>query len=104
VNVAKILLPERKSWFQSERERLKFQQETGGVIPAPEVAREYSSIAKAPVQVLEALPDILERDCAIVPAAVVRGQKVIDDQSDQIASKVDMADTLQYQENLPEKE
>ncbi|HAI1316851.1 TPA: DUF1441 family protein, partial [Escherichia fergusonii] len=73
---------DRKAWFQSERERLKFQQETGELIPASEVSREFASMAKAVVQVLETLPDILERDCAMTPSAVVRVQKVIDDLRD----------------------
>ncbi|MDO6406266.1 DUF1441 family protein [Pantoea phytobeneficialis] len=104
LDVDKMLPPDRKAWFQSERERLKFQQETGELIPASEVAREFSSMAKAVVQVLETLPDILERDCAMTPAAVVRVQKVIDDLRDQIALKVEMADTPEYEEDLPEEE
>jgi len=103
VNVDKMLPPDRKAWFQSERERLKFQQETGELIPASEVVREFSSMAKAVVQVLETLPDILERDCAMTPAAVVRVQKVIDDLRDQIALKVEMADAPPEVE-LPDEE
>lgn len=57
VDVDKMLPPDRKAWFQSERERLKFQQETGELIPASEVTREFSSMAKAMVQVLETLQD-----------------------------------------------
>lgn len=103
VNVDKMLPPDRKAWFQSERERLKFQQETGELIPASEVVREFSSMAKAVVQVLETLPDILERDCAMTPAAVVRVQKVIDDLRGQIALKVEMADAPP-EEELPDEE
>ncbi|HAW1615335.1 TPA: DUF1441 family protein, partial [Escherichia coli] len=56
---------DRKAWYQSERERLKFEQEVGELIPASDVAREFAEMAKAMVQVLETLPDILERDCAL---------------------------------------
>ena len=98
-----MLPPDRKAWFQSERERLKFQQETGELIPASEVTREFSSMAKAVVQVLETLPDILERDCAMTPAAVVRVQQVIDDLRDQVALKVEQADSPE-QEDMPEEE
>ncbi|MER1978323.1 DUF1441 family protein [Pseudocitrobacter faecalis] len=93
VTIDQMLPPDRKAWFQSERERLKFQQETGELIPASEVSREFSSMAKAVVQVLETLPDILERDCAMTPAAIIRVQDAIDDLRDQIALKVEMADT-----------
>ncbi|MFK8698402.1 DUF1441 family protein, partial [Proteus mirabilis] len=53
-----MLPQDRKAWYQSERERLKFEQEVGALLPASEVAREYSALAKAMVQVLETLPDI----------------------------------------------
>jgi hypothetical protein len=52
------------------------------------VAREFSLMAKAVVMVLETLPDVLERDCALTPAAVSRVQSVIDDLRDQMAEKV----------------
>ncbi|MCS6714601.1 DUF1441 family protein [Proteus terrae] len=79
---------DRKAWYQSERERLKFEQEVGELLPASDVAREYSALAKAMVQVLETLPDILERDCALTPTAVSRVQGIIDDLRDQIAHQV----------------
>ena len=83
-----MLPQDRKAWYQSERERLKFEQEVGELLPASEVAREYSALAKAMVQVLETLPDILERDCALTPTAVSRVQGIIDDLRDQIAHQV----------------
>lgn len=79
---------DRKAWYQSERERLKFEQETSQLIPADDVRREYSAMAKAVVQVLETLPDILERDCGLQPAAVARVQAIIDDLRDQMAQRV----------------
>lgn len=83
---------ERKAWYQSERERLKFEQETAQLIPASDVRREFAIWAKAVVQVLETLPDILERDCGLQPAAVSRVQSIIDDLRDQIALRVTEAD------------
>ena len=79
---------DRKAWYQSERERLKFEQEVGELIPASDVAREFAEMAKAMVQVLETLPDILERDCAPEPSAVMRVQSIIDDLRDEIARRV----------------
>ena len=79
---------DRKAWYQSENERLKFEREERELIPADEVSREFSILAKAVVQVLETLPDILERDCALTPAAVSRVQKVIDNLRDEMARKV----------------
>lgn len=79
---------DRKAWYQSENERLKFEKDERELIPADEVAREFSVLAKAVVQVLETLPDILERDCALTPSAVARVQDVIDDLRDEMARKV----------------
>ncbi|AYN29995.1 DUF1441 family protein [Buttiauxella sp. 3AFRM03] len=83
---------ERKAWYQSERERLKFEQETSQLIPASDVARDFAAIIKAVVQTLETLPDILERDCALTPSAVKRVQDIIDDLRDQMAQKIYDAD------------
>lgn len=70
---------ERKDWFQSENERIKLEKEQRKLIPVDEVVVVYSSMRKAVVQVLETIPDILERDCALTPQAVSTVQKSIDD-------------------------
>lgn len=79
---------DRKAWYQSENERLKFEEARRDLIPAFEVAREYTTLAKILIIGLEVLPDILERDCALTPAAVVRVQQEIDKMRDEIARKV----------------
>ncbi|MBK5072222.1 DUF1441 family protein [Budviciaceae bacterium CWB-B4] len=79
---------DRLAHWRAENERIKFEQETGQLIPADEVAREISLMAKAVVMILETLPDILERDCALPPHAVVRVQDIIDDLRDQMAQRV----------------
>lgn len=93
---------DRKAWYQSERERLKFEQEVGELIPASDVAREFADMAKSMVQVLETLPDILERDCALSSEAVTRVQNIIDDLRDEIARRV-MSDE-KTEEETPEEE
>ena len=80
--------PDRLAHWKAENERLKFEVDTKQLIPAEDVAREFSMMAKAVVMVLETLPDILERDCALTPVAVSRVQSVIDDLRDQVAQKV----------------
>jgi hypothetical protein len=57
-------------------------------------------MAKAVVMVLETLPDVLERDCAL-PPAVSRVQSVIDDLRDQMAQKVMEAEA---EEDEPEED
>lgn len=70
---------ERKDWFQSENERVKLEKEQRGLIPVSEVVAVYSAMTKSVVQVLEVIPDILERDCALTPQAVAAVQSTIDD-------------------------
>ncbi|MEB8638648.1 DUF1441 family protein [Cronobacter muytjensii] len=91
--VDSMIPTDRKAWYQSERERIKLEAETSELIPASDVSREYSSMAKAVVTTLETLPDILERDCGLQPAAVARVQAIIDDMRDQLAQKIYEADT-----------
>lgn len=79
---------DRLAHWKAENERIKFEQETGQLIPAAEVAREFSLLVKSVVMVLETLPDVLERDCALTPAAVTRVQEVIDDLRDQMSLEV----------------
>lgn len=69
----------RKDWYQSENERLKLEKEQRKLVPVDEVVFVYSSMRKAVVQVLETIPDILERDCGLTPQAVGTVQKSIDD-------------------------
>lgn len=70
---------DRRAFWQAENERLRYERETGELIPAFEVAQEMSSLAKAIVQSLETLPDILERDAGLQPSALTRVQQIIDD-------------------------
>lgn len=83
---------DRLAHWKAENEKLKHELDTKQLIPAEDVAREFSLMAKAVVMVLETLPDILERDCALPPAAVSRVQSVIDDLRDQMAQKVHEAE------------
>ena len=69
----------RKDWYQSENERLKLEKEQRKLVPIDEVVFVYSSMRKAVVQVLDTIPDILERDCGLTPQAVGMVQKSIDD-------------------------
>ncbi|MDA5624263.1 DUF1441 family protein [Pasteurella multocida] len=79
---------DRKAFWQAENERLKYERDTGQLIPAFEVAQEMSAFAKATVQTLETLPDILERDADLTPKALVLVQQIIDDTRDQMALRI----------------
>ena len=92
---------DRLAHWKAENERIKFEQETGQLIPAADVAREFSLLVKSVVMVLETLPDILERDCALTPAAVTRVQEVIDDLREQMSQQVVNAE---IEEEEPEED
>lgn len=79
---------ERRAFWQAENERLKYERDTGELIPSYEVSQEMSAMAKAVVQTLEILPDILERDCGLPTSAVIRLQQEIDDLRDQLSVHV----------------
>lgn len=68
----------RKAWYQSENERLKFEEKIKQLIPAHEFARELSMLAKTVAAGLDSLPDMLERDAGLSPASIERVQHVID--------------------------
>lgn len=87
-NVDELSPNDRRAFWQAENERLRYERETGELIPAFEVAQEMSFLAKAIVQSLETLPDILERDCGLQPNALIRVQQVIDDIRDQMAQHI----------------
>lgn len=61
---------DRRAWFQSENERLKFEAEQGMLIPAGEVEAEMAEVAKIVTRALETLPDRLERDLRTSPTVV----------------------------------
>ncbi|WP_386696706.1 DUF1441 family protein [Lonepinella sp. MS14436] len=82
---------ERRAFWQAENERLKYEERTGELIPASEVALDVGSMAKAVVQVLETLPDILERDCGLPSNVLIRVQQVVDDLRDQMALHIQQA-------------
>ncbi|GAB1653645.1 TPA: DUF1441 family protein [Mannheimia haemolytica] len=86
---------DRKAFWQAENERLKYEEKTGELIPASEVAFEMGAMAKAVVQTLETLPDILERDCGLQPKDLIRVQQVIDDVRDQMALHIQQAPTTE---------
>lgn len=79
---------DRKAWYQSERERLKFEQETSRLIPAEDCEREYAYLCKGLTTMLETLPDLLERDCGLSPQATAYVQQVIDNFRDHVVSEL----------------
>jgi len=61
---------DRRAWFQSENDRLKFEQEQGRLIPAGQVEEEMAAVAKVVTRFYETFPDRLERDLRVGPDVV----------------------------------
>ncbi|HBA7074103.1 TPA: DUF1441 family protein [Escherichia coli] len=79
---------DRKAWYQSERERLKFQHETVQLVPVSDVRRSFSVVVKAIVQVLETWPDRLERDRGWTALQLNEVQIVVDEVRDMLEKAV----------------
>lgn len=58
----------RKEWYQSENERLKFQESVGDLIPCGEVRDEYAEMVKRVAAFFDSLPDKMERKRLFTPA------------------------------------
>lgn len=69
---------ERSDWFRSENDRIKFERESGIAIYADESREQMAVIAKSGLQVLETLPDILERDYNIETEIIISIEQKID--------------------------
>ncbi|EFM95284.1 hypothetical protein appser10_21440 [Actinobacillus pleuropneumoniae serovar 10 str. D13039] len=81
------------SYWRAKREELEYKKRTNELCEATEVALEMSAMAKAIVQQLETLPDILERDAGLPPKALIRVQELVDDFRDQLAIHIQNADS-----------
>lgn len=65
-------------YYRGQREKLKLAFETKELIPATDIERTIGEAFKVLSQTLDALPDALERDLALPPAAVAATQLAID--------------------------
>lgn len=88
VDPGKMRPPDRRAWFQSENERLKFEQDTAQLILASEVQSEMGTLAKIVVRELETLPDTAERDLRCGPDVIEYLQRKVRDLRARIADRV----------------
>lgn len=56
---------DRKSWYQSEKDRIAVERELKAVVSMEDCRLELALVTKSTVMMLETLPDILERDCGL---------------------------------------
>ena len=84
MSIEDMLPKDRKDWFQSENERLKYEKEIRQLIPSHEFAREISKLARGVVNTLDMLPDLLERDVGLTPDAINRVVEALDGAREQM--------------------
>ncbi len=65
-------------YWRARREKLKYAEDIRKMIPAAEIEQSIGAAFKALAQVLDGLPDSLERDCGLPPVAVTAVQNAID--------------------------
>ncbi|MDH3001494.1 terminase [Chelonobacter oris] len=79
---------DKRAFWQAENERIKYEEKIGELIPAHDVSTAMSILAKAVIQPLETMPDILESKFGLSPKAVQLVQNTIDDIRDQMAEHI----------------
>ncbi|WP_435102340.1 DUF1441 family protein [Arhodomonas sp. AD133] len=79
---------DRKYWYQSENERIRLERDLGELLYAEDAHQEMSRLAKAVVNTLEGLPDVLERDAGLPPEAIQRVQELMDATREQLYQAV----------------
>lgn len=62
----------------------KLQELEGELVRKSDARLELANVVKPTIQLLETLPDILERDCGLKPDAVIRCHKVLNRERDHL--------------------
>jgi hypothetical protein len=78
INPEELPPKDRKDWYQGESERISIDREKGNLVPIEDVRREMAILAKALVNELDNIPDILERDCNLDGESRDRVQQILD--------------------------
>jgi hypothetical protein len=78
----------RHSHYKAEREKLALAADAGEYIPREDYRDEVARVAKLVAQSLDAIPDLLERDCAATPPMIVRVQDELDKLREQLAQQL----------------
>jgi hypothetical protein len=79
---------QRRAHYQAELEQIELQTKKRELIPRIEVEQEEARRAKIITQVLDTLPDVLERDCGLAPVVVSRIEQCIDAVRAELADRI----------------
>lgn len=86
----------RKAFYASELDKLALEQKAGELIPRIEVEQELARVAKMVTRFCDTLPDVLERDCGLSGAALVKVEESLD------GMRTELCDALQKPEDAPQ--
>lgn len=82
----RMLPPRERDWFySSEKSRIAAERESGMLCPAPDVEQEYRALVAPMAQMLETLPDLLERDADLSPHQIELVRRICDDERNRCA-------------------
>lgn len=81
----------RKCWYQSENERLKFEQTIGQLIYASDAHRAMATMVKAMAAGLDSLPDLLEREADLPSEGTAIVISLVDGMRETMAENVSQA-------------
>lgn len=69
---------QRKAHYQAQLEEIRLRQQCGELVPAIEMEAEMARVCKAFTRFLDALPDVLERECGVSGPETATVEKHID--------------------------
>lgn len=83
---------DRNLWYDGERKRIAIERELGQLREIDEFRNVLAAIFKELAQVMETIPDVLEREYAIAPTMVMRIQTAMDDLRGRMAERLSNLD------------
>lgn len=87
----------RKAHFDAELGKLEMERKSGDLIPRIEVEAEMSRVAKGVNHMLDTLPDVLERDCGLSGAALLKVEERTDALREEFAEQLAQGATSKEQ-------
>ena len=77
---------DRRAWYQGEKDRLAIEREKGNLLSIDDHRAGLAELLKITVQVLDSLPDRLERECRLRPKAIELVERTIDKLREDLAN------------------
>lgn len=79
---------EYRAFWQGKNEQLRFERDSGQLIPVEDVGRQYSSLCKSLASFCDSLPDILERDAGLSAEAIDIVQRLCDQERESLYQRI----------------